>query len=353
MVVLLICIPSYFYLQSEIENHQFNENTLLKEYGLSIQRAIYDFNHASENIFNFPKSFSIQAKLYNKNNQLIYASKPDFKHQDISTQEFLLSTNRLNGFKLILSKSLDYQIIYLKIGVLTLCIGLFIFLSAIIILQQSIQPYKQTNKYLNMFFNDAMHELKTPLGIIQLNLELLQTKITEQKEIQRCLNGVKSLNNIYEDIEYFIKQKSITYNKETIDFSSYLKSRIEEFESIAFSKQIVLQQNIQENIFIDFNRTELQRIIDNTLSNAIKYSHNNSNIHINLSKKETTVLSITDFGQGIEDTSRIFERYYREEKIKGGFGLGLNIVKKICDKNSVNIEVSSKTNEGSTFTYQF
>ena len=98
----------------------------------------------------------------------------------------------------------------------------------------------------------------------------------------------------------------------------------------------------------------LYRIIDNNISNAIKYSKDNSNINISLEKKESFIqLIFKDEGVGIKDTSKIFERYYRGDKITGGFGIGLSIVKNICIKNKIQIEVNSHINKGTTFLYTF
>ena len=95
-------------------------------------------------------------------------------------------------------------------------------------------------------------------------------------------------------------------------------------------------------------------MIDNNLSNAIKYSKNSSNIYVSLKKEENSIkLIFKDEGIGIKDTSTIFERYYRGDKITGGFGIGLSIVKNICLKNSIKIDVESKENFGTTFIYTF
>ena len=190
--------------------------------------------------------------------------------------------------------------------------GLFIFLSAYIILRQSIIPYKKANKYLDTFFNDAMHEIKTPLGIIQLNLEILEEKNEKSKELNRSLNAVKSLLLTYEDIEYLMKEKRVTYSKEDLNLSTFLFQRVELFESLANSKNITFKCQIEEDIFKNINRVELQRVIDNTISNAIKYSKESSNIYIKLEKKQEIILEIKDEGIGIKDTSKIFERYHRE-----------------------------------------
>ena len=120
------------------------------------------------------------------------------------------------------------------------------------------------------------------------------------------------------------------------------------------SKEIEVSLHVKENIFIDFSPLELSRIIDNTLSNAIKYSKNRTKIDIMLYDNENEiVLEIKDEGRGIEDTKKIFQRYYRGDKISGGFGIGLSIVKHICDKNGVDIKVNSEQAKGSLFTFIF
>ena len=94
--------------------------------------------------------------------------------------------------------------------------------------------------------------------------------------------------------------------------------------------------------------------MDNTISNAIKYSHDHSKVVISLYIEEgSIVFSVKDEGVGIENVERIFSRYYRENQAKGGFGIGLNIVKQIIEEEGILLEVSSRPNEGSIFTYRF
>jgi len=343
-------------MQSEIQSYKYEQSTLLEQRSVNIKRAIYDFNNSKSDIFYFPKSFSFDAKLYDLNDQLLYStSKKEIDHYNTIAKKYTLDKNRLNAKTLLITKELNFNKIYLKISILIITIGLFIFISAYIILKRTITPYKKANDYLDIFFNDAMHEIKTPLGILQLNLELLEEKDHKSKEIKRSLNAVKTLLLTYEDIEYMMKQKRVSYTKENVDFSTFLKQRIDMFESLALSKDIELKRDIQENIYTSINRVELQRIIDNTLSNAIKYSNVSSEVIVTLKEDDNSqiYLSVKDFGKGINDTNKIFNRYHREESIKGGFGIGLNIVKNICEKNSIKIDVQSQINSGSNFTYLF
>lgn len=352
-IIILICIPAYLYMQSEINSYKFNQYKTIDEHTLAIQRAIYDFNDSKKMIFRFPKSFLMNSYLLSKNKELIFSTTSQvLKYENNISKETILSSNRLNAKYLIVTKEFSYKEIYLKIAILTLCIGLFIFISAYLIIKQSINPYKKANAYLDAFFNDAMHELKTPLGVIQLNLEILEEK-QNTKELERALNAVKNLHLIYDDIEYLIKNKRVNYQKEKTNFTELLKQRINIFESLALSKEIKLNCKIKDNINIEFNRTELQRIIDNTISNSIKYSKAKSYINISLINEERVIFKVEDFGLGIKDTNKIFDRYYREDSIKGGFGIGLNIVKNICTKNKVEVICNSRLNEGTIFTYIF
>ena len=112
--------------------------------------------------------------------------------------------------------------------------------------------------------------------------------------------------------------------------------------------------NIQDDIYIKFNNTEFQRIIDNNLSNAIKYSYAKSPIFVRLDyiSDEEVEFSVTTHSKKIEYQNKIFDDFYRENSARGGFGLGLRIVKEICDKNLVTIQLDSNEKE-TKFTYRF
>jgi signal transduction histidine kinase len=119
-------------------------------------------------------------------------------------------------------------------------------------------------------------------------------------------------------------------------------------------KNITIESSIECDINISMNPHQLQRLIDNTISNAIKYSYEKSVIELSLCfKGEYCYLSFKDYGVGIENVEKIFSRYYRENSDKGGFGIGLNIVKSIIDSVGIKLEIDSKRHLGSTFRYKF
>ena len=139
-----------------------------------------------------------------------------------------------------------------------------------------------------------------------------------------------------------------------MNFTETLKNRIEFFEEIAISNSLYFVNNIEDDIYLKFNITELERIIDNNLSNAIKYSFAKSPIFVKLYyiDDEEIEFSVATNSKKIEHVDKIFDDFYRENDARGGFGLGLKIVKDICDKNLVIINLQSNNNE-TKFTYRF
>ncbi|WP_419770414.1 MAG: cache domain-containing protein [Candidatus Marinarcus sp.] len=204
------------------------------------------------------------------------------------------------------------------------------------------------------FLKKAVHEINTPLSIIQTNIDLYKMKNSDNAHIRNIESGSKIINTIYEDLSYMIKKDRVVYTKTALNISDYLKSRIEFFNDIAISNNLFFVTNIESDIFIHFNETELQRVIDNNISNAIKYSFKESPIFIKLLTIENEVeFQIKTNSKTIKDSTKIFaNQFYRENKAKGGFGLGLKIVKEICDDNLVIIDLQSEDDE-TKFTYRF
>ena len=203
------------------------------------------------------------------------------------------------------------------------------------------------------FLKNAIHEINTPLSIIQTNIDLLRMHKVQNKYITNIESGSKIINNIFDDLSFMIKKNRVDYKKTRIDFSTYIKDRLDFFDEIAQSNSLFFVTNIQDNIFFDFNITQLQRVLDNNLSNAIKYSYKESPIFVKLTReREIITFEVKTNSKTILNTNKIFDDFYRENKARGGFGLGLRIVKDICDENFVKIELISQ-NEETKFTYRF
>ncbi|WP_228448062.1 sensor histidine kinase [Sulfurospirillum diekertiae] len=313
--------------------------------------------------FEIPRSVRFHINIYDETQQLLYKGiQAHLTHSNFKVHvayPFLYYQKEIQKgsdvFYLVVELQLNYAKIIFIATMLFFIVLFLVYLMSNIFVHSSIYPYKKMQRYVNDFFNDSMHELKTPLGVININVELLSSYVTSSKHLQRIKAATKQMQMTYEDVEYYIKHKKVTYNKEPVNLSEYLNARIAFFEDISVAKSISLEHDVMPNLMIYISKVELQRIIDNTLSNAIKYSFFQGKVEIKLYLKdeEQCVLSFQDYGQGIKDLYKVFQRFEREDSVQGGFGLGLNIVQNICNKNDIDINIESYENKGSCFTYIF
>ena len=359
MVALLV--PFYMYIQEAIVNLKNQELSQIKKESLDIKLHVC-ISGDVEKVISFREKYKIA--FIDKNNKVVYTNDSDFKFKNYDIQsgidgddiyeQMYLEKERDGTVKFVVVKHLDYSSIVTKVVLMAIYILIYLIISSGGLIYFSTKTLAQTNKYLAQFFNDAMHEIRTPLGIIQFNLDMFKETIKKSNLpiLNRTQAATKSLTSIYEDIEYFIKHEKVEFQKENINISKFLKDRIEFLEVLAQIKEISFKVEIEDGIKYLFNRIELQRLIDNNISNAIKYSKEKTCITITLKEKEDQIyLVFEDQGRGIEDISKIFVKYYRGDEIKGGFGMGLNIVKDICVKYDIKVEVSSTVGEGSIFSY--
>ena len=203
------------------------------------------------------------------------------------------------------------------------------------------------------FVKKSIHEINTPLAIIVTNIDLLKMKQMKNKQLSNIESASKIITNIFNDLSYLVKKDRVEYEKKELNFSNFLRERLQFFEEVAKSNQLDFDTNIENDLKVFINDVHLARIIDNNISNAIKYSFKDSLIKINLTSTDNHhILEIISNSPPIKDKSKLFEEYYREHESRGGFGLGLNIVKEICEENQVLIEIISKQNEN-IFKYSF
>jgi K+-sensing histidine kinase KdpD len=359
---LIATIPIYFYIVASVENQNIKDKAKLKNFAASIIVKMEMFASEDSSVFEYPRSNIYTSGIFDKNDKPIFSllsSHVNFNdeyliNKDKICTKMYIAENIIGAKYVVVCKKTNYSQVIYNVIILIISVISLIFLSSFITIKQSIEPYKKLNTYLDNFIKDAMHELKTPLGVARLNIDMLATKVEKEKYILRIKSALKNMSVIYEDLEYYMRQNIIKNEIIKINFSEFLENRVEFFKDLASAKDIKFFNSIQPDIFIEFDTNELNRIIDNNLSNAIKYSKHSCSIFVKMFQDAHYItLEFKDEGVGIKDTSKIFERYYRGDKISGGFGIGLSIVKKICDKNNIVIEVDSKLQKGTTFSYKF
>jgi len=206
----------------------------------------------------------------------------------------------------------------------------------------------------DMFVKKIMHEINTPLSIISLNCDSLEREIGFKDEVEVIKASTKTLSSIYSDLSYIIKKETKPQSKTKINLLKFISSRVAFFDELAKVKDIFIELESTNEYEIQFNEYELERVIDNTLSNSIKYSNKSSIITIFVGiENGKHILQIKDEGIGIDKPEEVFLPYFQQSRANIGLGLGLSIVKDICDKYDVSIDIDSALNIGTSVTYNF
>ncbi len=341
--------------------HSTQNELLLKEKSLLVVKAMQEYNQ-NEEYFEYPRFQTFQSGIYNEQFEPIFTLLDNkinyFKngyHLDGDSAYLIvkLPSERYFGSRyLIVKNKLSYAQVYEKTFLILFSVVVLIFFLSITFLQTFAEPFKRMNETLDNFIKDSVHEINTPLSIINVNIDLYNRKNPPNKYLNRMKAASKVLSNIYNDMDYLIKHDRLDYENEEIKLSCFLNERIEYFSEVAAMKNITINTIIECNAEVFMSTKKLQRVIDNTISNAIKYSYENSKVDISLFIKENTChLSFRDYGVGIENVDKIFSRYYREDTNKGGFGIGLNIVKSIIDEAGIELRIDSTPKIGSEFLY--
>ena len=227
------------------------------------------------------------------------------------------------------------------------------------LINKNLQKEKQFSQELlksqKEFLRYTVHETNTPLSVILTSIELYTMQNKKDRQLSKIEAAVKNIFSIYDDLSYLVKKDQIEYPKTVLNLEKYIGDRIDFFREVAEHSLVTfiyLPNIIDAHIY--FNETKLQRIIDNSITNAIKYTLPNEKVDVKLEKIGTLVeFSIGSKSKTIENTQKVFDAYYREsEHVRDGFGLGLRLVRTICEEENIDISVSSDENY-TVFKYRF
>jgi len=209
-------------------------------------------------------------------------------------------------------------------------------------------------KSQKLFLRHAVHETNTPLAVIMANIELYELEFGKQSVLSNIEAATKNIYGIYNDLSYLASKDKITYKKQKILFGDFIQRRVEFFDIVAKQSSISFEfENLCENSVVLMNSTKLQRIVDNNITNAIKYTKKYEVVKITLYyDEECCILEISSNSTIIENPEHIFNEYYRENGVEDGFGVGLNLVKNICDAEDIKIVLDSSPQKTS-FKYFF
>lgn len=230
-----------------------------------------------------------------------------------------------------------------------------------LITESEISKSKEINKVRSELLTNISHEIRTPLTLILGNIELAieeknSTKIKEflLKALNSTKRAVWDANQILELLSVENKKMEVFYS--SVSINDFCKRVLFSFKSLSKSKNINLQfkSNINKDCILKIDEEKTEKVLNNLIANAIKYSDIDTAITLDLDTTEEQVcITIIDEGYGIpeKEQKRIFERFYQGEKTKNssGVGVGLALSKEIVHALNGQLKVKSKENEGSEF----
>lgn len=199
-------------------------------------------------------------------------------------------------------------------------------------------PLRKALRLNEEFVKDILHDFNTPISSMRINLKLFKREIGENQKIQRLENNIETILSLQNNLQIFLK--GIPSQTESFSLKELAEDRIHYF-GILYPD--VLYKISLGKTMLETNKDAFTRILDNLLSNAGKYNIANGQVSIAL---KDHYLSISDTGKGIKHPSRVFDRYYKEQD--RGIGIGLHIVKKLCDELRISIKIKSKEDKGTT-----
>ena len=326
---------SYLYtLKEELKNHQmhYSDEIVIDTKGYMV--AFYDIDHVP-----------IITQL---------RSQPDWNsiiwdEAGILYVRHTLSTYYLGVASIVVAKKIDTMPIVIRLA--TLLTPLFFMMAAVgwILSRIAFKPALKAFDAIDTFIKHITHDLNTPIAAILSNARILEEKIIDpalSRFVQRITIGAKTLTGLYDDLVYLNFQSHSRHSKPEL-IKELIHEQLTLLETLIDYKKLSVTTDLSETkltIFAD----DFRRLLNNFLTNAIKYNMPNGSIIITLTSE---YLSIKDSGIGLseEEKQKIHERYWRGESFETGLGMGMEIVIRVCKVYNLTLDIYSTKNQGSEF----
>ncbi len=366
MVLFAIVLLSFYYYQNQEKLMLSHERATLAKYAYIQTKKLKVLHHFFDERVDYPRDPRFKSAIYDLEEVQIFSL---LEEEDVRFHEEIYKSEKYIHFV----KSLDDFYLGAKYLILEveeneqwkdevwkhiIVYGFFAFLLFMIfglyLAKLFLKPMRDSIMLLDRFIKDTTHELNTPLSAILANIEMMDKSVMgekNRKKLSRIDIAAKTVSVLYKDLMYLTLEQEKENQNEEIRIQKLIEDRVEYFYILAQSKNLEFILDI-EDVKIVMDRRKLTRVIDNLISNAIKYNKRNGKIGLKL---RHNILTVWDTGMGMreEEIPLMFDRYLRFNSSEGGFGIGLSIVKKILDEYDISISVESKEGEGTTMVMRW
>ena len=360
---VLFAVIAYLFYQNE--SKAFYEKTKsMMQMNASVLSSKIIYAHMSKKPFSLEDVVNkYQGKIgfYDKNNHPIVSSiedKIDFSKHFYQDKKKMILVNQstfghLGVESIVIEKEgVSNYIMNLQSKIMLYLIAIYLFLSLVgyFLAKLFIKPIQAKRVQLDNFIKDSTHELNTPITALMLSLDA--PKLDTPKNLERIRLSAKRVSEIHKDLSYLMLEEPKERVVEELFLNEIIKEELTYLTLLAEKRKVSLTLVEEDEIYFKIDKESFVRLFHNLVTNAIKYNKIGGKIEVKLLKNR---LIISDTGVGIakKKQSAIYERFYRATEQVGGFGLGLNIVHKVCTAYGIGIEFESKEGEGTVFVLGF
>jgi len=355
---LLFALGTYIFYN--FQKHQIidSQNDKLQLKSEHIVQKLRELHQSFDKKLLYPNDSSFNSAIYNLNKEYIFGTfkpkkvewdKEFYRDKDKLFYLYHLKPYYLGSAYLLVSQTLDKKPLEELVKLLVLFLigaGVLFTLLGILLGRLFTAPMRESIELMDRFIEDTTHELNTPISTILTNIELVNTlyKCEGQTEMKRIEMASKTLSRLYEDLTFLKLNHNYHRKIEKLNLSNLLIERIEFYNTLIEAKTIKIVKDIEPNIFLKMDKNDAVRLLDNIISNAIKYNYKSGQIKVLLKAKR---LEITNDGAGIkkEDINLIQKRFKRANSSEGGFGIGLDIIGQIVKQYNFTLQIISDINQ--------
>ena len=221
-----------------------------------------------------------------------------------------------------------------------------LFFLSVYLANRIVKPLEDSHKKQKQFISDAGHELKTPIAVVNANVDLLSREIGDNQWLANIQYENERMSALITQLLDLARTENVVPQKEQLDLSTLVCGEILPMESIAYENGLALTSHVQENILITGNSPQLKQLTSILVDNAIKHSIGGTEVTVSLKRdRHTVILSVINNGDEIpaELRTHLFERFYRVDSARTvenkHYGLGLAIAKAIVEAHNGKIDV--------------
>ncbi|MEN8303663.1 MAG: HAMP domain-containing sensor histidine kinase [Campylobacterota bacterium] len=334
-VALLILASGYFYFEEQKKTMIEKEHFSMIEYvrQIKMKQVASSPEHIKHEVV------PIEIENFNMNN---------FEIQEAKFLKYM-PFNWEGGYILVTKDKIHYEEIIFQIKVYIILIQLLLLILfatlSYFLSVRALKPMQEAVTKLDNFSKDLIHDLNTPITSILLNMKLLdaRSEFKDNKPLLRIKRSVEDIGELHNNLTVLLQEETMIIQEENLFeiINEVILTHKKIYKEISFEVK-------ELEFFAKINRDAFKQVIVNIISNACKYNKQDGFIKIYTKGR---VLYIEDSGVGIQNPQNIFQRSYKEHT--SGYGIGLDIVKRLCDVMETEVHVASTLEVGTTISLKF